>query len=64
MGSVLREIEEEDEIWENSRRSKPKHGRNLEATSDSPPVVGKAQVEKATPSVEETSAKKAPRGFY
>jgi hypothetical protein len=28
--TVLQEIEEEDQAWEQSRRSKPKHGRNLE----------------------------------
>lgn len=28
--AVLRRIEEEDQAWEKSRKSKPKHGKNLE----------------------------------
>ena len=57
---VLQEIEREDQAWEESRKSKPKHGRNLEEVNAAPkPPV-------ATP--KEPPAEKpksnAPSGFY
>jgi len=59
---VLKEIEEEDQAWESSRRSKPKHGKNLEESN----VI--EQTKNATEAIEKavegkpTSA--APPGFY
>jgi hypothetical protein len=60
---VLQEIEREDQEWEQSRKTKPKHGRNLEASETSP----KIQAEPVVPKVPESkgdSKTKAPSGFY
>ena len=59
---VLQEIEREDQAWEQSRKSKPKHGRNLaeEEAAKSPT--------KACPEIDSSSKTKpktnAPSGFY
>ncbi|KAL3428119.1 hypothetical protein PVAG01_01628 [Phlyctema vagabunda] len=56
---VLKEIEREDEAWEQSQKAKPKHGRNLEQNVD--------KVE-SKPAIDETVSAKpksnAPSGFY
>jgi hypothetical protein len=60
----LQEIEREDEVWEQSRRKKPKHGKNLgdakkaeepQATTTSREVVKEAA---------KTVKSNAPSGFY
>jgi pyruvate/2-oxoglutarate dehydrogenase complex dihydrolipoamide acyltransferase (E2) component len=59
---VLQEIEREDQAWEQSKRSKPKHDRNWEQeeAAKSP--------KKAPPEVDSSSKTKpkanAPSGFY
>jgi hypothetical protein len=59
---VLQEIEQEDQAWEQSRKSKPKHGRNLEEANAPTKAVGSteahAQSEEAKPKT------KPPVGFY
>jgi len=57
---VLREIEEEDQAWEHSRKPKPKHGRNLEESKSSKTKTVTEEIGKAT------NEKKgnAPAGFY
>jgi len=57
---VLREIEEEDEAWERSRRSKSKHGRNLE---DSKVVTTIPGSKNNVQSAEEVNSK-PPVGFF
>lgn len=57
---VLREIEQEDEAWEQSRRRKPKHGQNLE--KDTPVPIRESSTDT---SKEDNRAKSnAPVGFY
>ncbi|KAI9050168.1 hypothetical protein LZ554_006309 [Drepanopeziza brunnea f. sp. 'monogermtubi'] len=56
---VLQEIEREDEAWEKSRKSKPKHGRNLE---DANAATAKPHITEAQP-VEKPKSN-APSGFY
>lgn len=58
--AVLKEIEEEDNAWENSQRSKPKHGRNLE---ESKRQAAQSTVE-AEKSVQDAPKGNAPPGFY
>jgi len=58
--SVLREIEEEDQLWENSRKPKPKHGKNLEKPISEVSVKTKEAVKPVT----EMQPGKAPSGFY
>ena len=60
---VLREIEREDEAWENSRKQKPKHDRNLD-TESAPPVASPPPqaVEADTDDMKPKS--KGPVGFY
>jgi len=62
---VLQEIEREDEAWEQNRRRKPKHGRNLDES--------KALADKQAPSIIEVADKgdgkmkaksETPPGFY
>jgi Family of unknown function (DUF5321) len=59
---VLQEIEQEDQAWEQSRKSKPKHGRNLEEanapTKAATSTKGDSQSEEAKPKT------KPPVGFY
>jgi len=59
---VLREIEQEDQAWEQSRKSKPKHGRNLEDANAPAKAVtstkGDSESEEAKPKT------KPPVGFY
>ena len=57
---VLREIEEEDQLWENSRKSKPKHRKNLEKQITEIPDAANEVVKPAI----EKPAGKAPSGFY
>jgi hypothetical protein len=52
----LREIEEEDQAWENARRSKPKHGKNLEENK----AVEQAVEQKDTNVIVEKTANKNP----
>lgn len=56
---VLQEIEQEEEAWEKSKRSKPKHGVNLDNIT---PVSIKQKVEEngANPGTQS----KGPSGFY
>ncbi|KAL5326792.1 hypothetical protein ACEPPN_004481 [Leptodophora sp. 'Broadleaf-Isolate-01'] len=56
---VLQEIEKEDQAWEQSRKSKPKHGRNLEESNAAKPEV---TTPKEPPA--EKPKSKAPSGFY
>lgn len=56
---VLQEIEREDQAWEQSRRSKPKHGEGE--------IAKKAPIEipaKVEPKSKATSKTNAPSGFY
>ena len=60
---VLREIEQEDMAWENSRKQKPKHGRNAE--TESPPPVSLQPPKIVEPAVSDAKPKpKGPVGFY
>jgi hypothetical protein len=54
---VLQEIEREDQAWEQSRRSKPKHGEG--AIAKKAPIEIPAKVESKA-----TSKTNAPSGFY
>jgi len=58
---VLREIEEEDQVWENSQRPKPKHGRNLEDSKppESKPTGGPDKINTAAEGKSDV-----PSGFY
>ncbi|KAH7360681.1 hypothetical protein BKA65DRAFT_391731 [Rhexocercosporidium sp. MPI-PUGE-AT-0058] len=56
---VLQEIEKEDQAWEQSRKSKPKHGRNLEEVNATKP---EAITPKEHPA--EKPKSNAPSGFY
>ncbi|KAG4424935.1 hypothetical protein IFR04_001906 [Cadophora malorum] len=57
---VLQEIEREDQAWKESRKSKPKHGRNLEEANAAPkPSV---TIPKEPPAEKPKST--APSGFY
>lgn len=56
--TVLQEIERDNDVWEKSRKSKPKHGRNLEESG----ATAKPQVTKARPA--ENAKSNAPSGFY
>lgn len=60
--SVLQEIEREDEAWEQSRKSKPKHGRNLEATESTASTT--PRIEEQVAKEKEKPKSKAPSGFY
>lgn len=60
---VLREIEREDEAWENSRKQKPKHDRNVDteiapAVSSPTPQALESDTNDAKPK------SKGPVGFY
>lgn len=61
---MLREIEEEDQVWESSRRSKPKHGKNLESAAQA--VEDKAN--ESVKEIEKPTKSKKPEidtdGFY
>ena len=59
---VLREIEEEDHIWENSRKPKPKHVKNLD--KDTPEVSPIQQEPAKTKLIAEKPAGNVPSGFY
>lgn len=56
---VLEEIAKEDQEWENSRRSKPKHGQNIEAQEAST-----SSAVSKVPDKEPRPKSKAPPGFY
>ncbi|KAK0124528.1 hypothetical protein ONS95_009477 [Cadophora gregata] len=57
---VLQEIEREDQAWEESRKSKPKHGRNLEEAN----TASKPQVPTPKEPPAEKPKSNAPSGFY
>jgi len=57
---VLQEIEREDEAWEQSRRPKPKHGRNLDENKKTTDIPLETE-EQSARSKEESNA---PAGFY
>jgi len=59
---VLKEIEEEDQIWESSRRSKPKHGKNLEESKANEQT--NAATEVIEKEVKGNPKAAAPPGFY
>lgn len=56
---VLQEIEREDQAWEQSRRSKPKHGEGEIAKKA--PIEIPAKVESKSKATSKTNA---PSGFY
>jgi len=58
----LREIEEEDEAWEQSRRKKPKHGCNLEL--ENPTNALPMNTTTATEKQPSKPKSNAPAGFY
>jgi hypothetical protein len=58
----LREIEEDD-AWERSKRSKPKHGRNLEE-SKRQAAQETSGTEGTGKSIKDELNYKAPTGFY
>lgn len=55
---VLQEIEREDQAWENSRKLKPKHGRNLETSKE---ITADAKTADKEPEKTKTLS---PPGFY
>jgi len=58
---VLREIEEEDQAWERSRKPKPQHGKNLEQSK----APLDSQTDKDITKIKEESEKNdSPPGFY
>jgi len=57
---VLQEIEREDEAWEQSRRKKPKHGRNLPDGSGTTIITGEQEKQTTRPA----GRTNAPPGFY
>jgi len=59
---VLQEIEQEDQAWEQSRKSKPKHGRNLEEANA--PTKAVTSTEADSQSEEAKQKTKPPVGFY
>jgi hypothetical protein len=59
--TVLQEIEREDQAWDQSRKPKPKHGRNLEASKERTVVA--EEVKRPEPTKPEAKSK-APSGFY
>ena len=61
--TVLREIEEEDEAWEQSRRKKPKHGRNLEP-ENTPTNAQPTNTIAETENQHSKPKSNAPAGFY
>ena len=56
--AVLQEIEREDQAWEQSRKPKPRHGRNLETNEETT-----MDVEAADRKPEHTKSQ-SPPGFY
>ncbi|KUJ21033.1 uncharacterized protein LY89DRAFT_577543 [Mollisia scopiformis] len=62
---VLQDIEREDQEWQQSRRTKPKHGRNLESTDNTPITqTPEAKDIPKAPEAKGDSTRKAPVGFY
>jgi hypothetical protein len=59
---VLQEIEQEDQAWEQSRKSKPKHDRNLEEANA--PTKAVESTETHSRSGEAKPKTKHPAGFY
>ncbi|KAL2074393.1 hypothetical protein VTL71DRAFT_8171 [Oculimacula yallundae] len=63
---VLQEIEREDQAWEQSRKSKPKHGRNLEEAKvarDASEISRPQVIPPKEPPAEKPKSN-APSGFY
>jgi hypothetical protein len=54
---VLQEIEREDEAWEQSRKPKPRHGRNIQG-DERPTAVEGTETQQKRPKFN------APPGFY
>ncbi|KAE8451235.1 hypothetical protein EG329_004399 [Mollisiaceae sp. DMI_Dod_QoI] len=62
---VLQEIEREDQEWEQLRRTKPKHGRNLEVPETSLKTqAANAKIVPEAPASKAESKSTAPSGFY
>lgn len=59
---VLREIEEEDQAWEQSRKPKPKHGRNLEESKSA--VSQSAHISESAKITKEKETSSSLSGFY
>jgi Family of unknown function (DUF5321) len=60
--TVLQEIEQEDQAWEQSRKSKPKHGRNLEEAKAPTKVVTSTEADSQSEDAKPKT--KPPVGFY
>lgn len=59
----MKEMEQEDEAWDQSQKSKPKHGRDLEETQD-PETIEIILPKVELPPPKEKPKKSAPPGFY
>lgn len=60
---VIKEMEREDEAWDQSQKSKPKHGKNMEeaqSIEQPEPIIPKVEL----PPPKEKPKKSAPPGFY